>query len=224
MENGTQKGSLARRSICYIGGILLMALGNRLLIATGLGVPPVTSLPYTFTFLTPLSYGTLTFLNNFLTLIIQAAVSREFHPVNLVQLGMVIFFSFFLDFIGLFTSLLHPSGVVLLTVLLLISCFIYACGIGCMVLSFPLVMPVEGMIKAIAARLGRPFSTIKTWTDIVFAALSIVISLAALGSLVSVGIGTIVAALITGSMVRIFYRLFERPLLRFMGLRQRQNA
>lgn len=79
-------------------------------------------------------------------------------------------------------------------------------------------MPYEGFIGALAIRLRKDFGRLKVIIDILFTLLSITISLILLHNMDSVGLGTIIASFLTGSVVSFYDAIINKRLNTYLGL------
>ena len=73
---------ISKRISIYIIGLFLLSLGATFSILAGIGVSPVTSLPYALALTTPLSVGITTVLANFVFIILQAIILKEIRWKN----------------------------------------------------------------------------------------------------------------------------------------------
>ena len=89
-------------------------------------------------------------------------------------------------------------------ILCIVSCMIMALGVFLEVKAGLMVMASEGAITAISGLTGKDFGTIKIIMDWGFIAASCIISLIAFGALVGVREGTVIAAFLVGTFVRIY--------------------
>lgn len=80
------------------------------------------------------------------------------------------------------------------------------------------VMPYEGFIGALAFRLRKDFGKLKVKVDLIFTISSIIISLILLHNMNSVGLGTIIASFLTGSVVSSFDRILTAKLNHYLGV------
>ena len=79
-------------------------------------------------------------------------------------------------------------------------------------------MPYEGFIGALAIRLRKDFGKLRVILDVTFTLASIVISLILLHSIQSVGLGTIIASFLTGSVVSSFDTILTTRLNHYLGI------
>ena len=93
-----------------------------------------------------------------------------------------------------------------------------ALGITLTVHSNLTVMPYEGFIGALTFRLKKDFGKLRVIIDVLFTLASIVISLILLHNINSVGLGTIIASFLTGSVVSMYDVLFNKKLNNYLGI------
>lgn len=93
-----------------------------------------------------------------------------------------------------------------------------ALGITLTIHSNLTVMPYEGFIGALAFRLRKDFGKLRVIIDVTFTLVSLTISLILLHNMNSVGLGTIIAAFLTGSVVSFFDRILTTRLNHYLGL------
>ena len=124
---------------------------------------------------------------------------RNFKPVNLLQVAVGIVFGHFTTFCNWCVSFLpEPDGIVLRVILLLLSVVCIALGI--FLYMPPDIMPLagEGVMKAISDVSGMAFAKVKVLFDSSMVAVSLLVCLLCIGSLGSVGAGTVMAAVLVG--------------------------
>lgn len=102
--------------------------------------------------------------------------------------------------------------------MMLLSTVIIAIGIFLYLPSDIVPLAGEGAMKAISGKAGIEFSKVKMGFDITMVAVSLIACLLILKKLGSVGIGTVVAAVLVGMILGIINKLFgEKRDLIFMG-------
>ena len=90
------------------------------------------------------------------------------------------------------------------------GCFILALGIWVQFKGGVAMLPGEAMNRAIAQAAGKRYENIKIFFDVVYIALSAVICLVFLGRLEGVREGSIIAALVIGTIIKGYNALFDR--------------
>lgn len=69
-----------------------------------------------------------------------------------------------------------------------------------------LLVPGEGIVRAINAVTQKPFGSCKAAFDTSLVVIALVLSFALLGGIVGVGVGTVVSALVVGRIVNVLNR------------------
>lgn len=195
----------------YFIGLFILTIGIAFSVKSDLGVSPVSSIPYTLTVVWGVEMGFATVLFHIGLVLIQLLLLRKrFKPKNLLQIAVGIVF-------GLFTSLcnylvmLIPSSenIFVRIIMLIISIIVVAVGIFFYVPADIMPLAGEGTMLAISQVTGLKFSTVKIGFDITVSLISLVVCLIAVHGMGSVGVGTIVSAVMTGVVLKILNKLFE---------------
>ncbi len=198
------------KAIMYLTGLFIIAIGASLSVKSDLGVSPVTTVPYTVTYIWNVDMGITTFLFHLLLVLIEFLMLRKnFKLTNLLQVVVGIVF-------GLFTSLCNylvflipfPDTMAVRIILLVLSIFAVAVGLFFYVPAEIMPMAVEGLMLVISEVLKVKFSTVKIVLDIAFSLISLAICLIAVHVMGSVGVGTIVSAVTTGLILKLLNRWF----------------
>lgn len=123
-----------------------------------LGTSPISSLPYVLSLRFPLSLGGFTFIMNLLFVAAQfALLGREMKPIQLLQLAVNAVFSLAIDLSMALLGWLEPVSLPARLVSLLGGCVILAFGLAVEVAPNVLVVPGEGIVRALARRTGLRF-------------------------------------------------------------------
>lgn len=217
MKNKESKGI---RILFYLGGLLIMTLGVALSVKSALGVSPISSIPYTITCVTGMDLGVATIVFSIFMVILQVVLLRkQFKLINLLQLPIGILFGLFLSFCcGLMTYLPVPSGIILKLVLMLISTVIVALGVFLYVPAGFVPLAPEGAMLAICTIAKLKFPTVKLYSDITMVVISGITCLVVMKELGSVGIGTIIAAVLVGNEVKLMIKFFGKRRDQILGV------
>lgn len=207
------------KAIMYLTGLFIIAIGASLSVKSDLGVSPVTTVPYTVTYIWNVDMGITTFLFHLLLVLIEFLMLRKnFKLTNLLQVVVGIVF-------GLFTSLCNyivflipfPDTMAVRIILLVLSIFAVAVGLFFYVPAEIMPMAVEGLMLVISEVLKVKFSTVKIVLDIAFSLISLAICLIAVHVMGSVGAGTIVSAVTTGLILKLLNKWFGEKRDRFLS-------
>lgn len=193
----------------FILSILINALGIDLIIVAGLGSSPISSVPIVISLYSNWTFGQITFVTNILFIAAQIALMRrQFHPIEALQLGISVIFSVALDLYMPFLTGLQGHSWPLAVVILLLGCAVLAFGICLEVASQVLMVPGDGIVKAIAQTANIRMGTAKVAFDSTLVAMALGLSLFYGGSqtFAAIGVGTIVSAMAVGRLVNFFNR------------------
>lgn len=198
----------------YILGMIILALGLTLNTKTGLGVSPIVSVAYSISEIWGLNFGDATFWLYALFVLVQLFLRpRREWPATLMQLVVSLVFSRFLN---LFSARIAydcaQSPMILNLVLLLLA--ILCTGIGVSLTVNMRLSPNagDGIVQAIAQKAGWDQGLGKNVFDICCVTFTCILSFAAAGRVIGVGIGTLAAMVGVGRAVALCNRLTKKTL------------
>lgn len=201
-----------KRIFNYIFGLFLITLGVAFSIKSDLGSAPVSSIPYAMSLIWAIEIGVATFIfHAFLVLIELILLRRNFKPKHFLQVFVGVIFGAFTSFSVSLMNFIPPAGNLLVALLMSVfSIFFIALGLFFYVPTNIIPLSVEGVTQAIAIVSKKPFSRIKVYLDITIVVSALILSYVFLGSLGSVGIGTVLGALFIGTIVKYIHKINER--------------
>lgn len=199
----TMPAHFPARLILLLSGLILLAFGVVLSIHSQLGTSPISSVPYSFSFIFNMSVGTLTVLMHIVMIVLQMLILKSrFQWVQWLQLPVGIVFGIFIDGLMWLTQGWSIENYVLQLLACLMSCLITAFGV-CLVVKANLVfLAAEGLYQAIAIRYELEFGNCKTYGDIVLVCIAALASWIVLHEVIGVREGTIITALLVGTLVK----------------------
>ncbi|WP_276739895.1 YczE/YyaS/YitT family protein [Victivallis vadensis] len=197
--------SIVRRYAVFLCGVATTGFSISLITKAGLGTPPISSLPYVLCEIFSFSFGTFTFVFNLALIFGQLLLlKKEFTPAQYLQIPVTLLFSCVIDLVMFLLSGLTVEAYPARIALLLAGCVTLGFGIALQVVAEAIYIPGEGLVRAIAAKLKKEFGIIKTVFDSGMVTMAVILSLACCQTVVGFREGTIIAALIVGSIVRFF--------------------
>lgn len=199
---------LLSRYLCFAAGIAINSFGVAFITKSALGTSPISSLPYVLSLrFSDFSFGMTTFLFNMVLILLQfLLLKKEFPPVQCLQIAANVLFSALIDVSMGILSFLQPELLPVRLLCLLIGCLILAFGICVEVAPDVIVVPGEGIVRAISRVSGREFGKVKICFDVTLIAISFLSSLLFFHGLQGIGIGTVISALAVGPIVSFFNR------------------
>ena len=188
------------RAALYVVGLAVMTIGIAISVKSNLGVSPVSSIPYTLTVVAGIEMGIATILFHVVLVCAQALLLRRaFKAKNLLQVPVGVLFGF-LTTLSLWVVALfpNPDNMAEQIILMFLSAPLVAFGIFLYVPSNFIPLAGEGAMLAVSKVTKVKFSTVKIAFDFSMVAISLVVCLICVGNLGSVGVGTVVSALLVG--------------------------
>ena len=204
--------NLQVRILMYILGLFILTIGISISVKSDLGVSPLSSLPYTMTCVWGIEMGKATIIFHCLLVLLQAILlGRKFKPINLLQVLAGIIFGYFTTFCNYLISFIpSPNNMVDQIMMALISTFFVAAGTFFYLPANILPLAGEGIVDTIAVVTKTEFSNIKIMFDSFLVLVSVIICFIVLHNLGSVGIGTLIAALLVGTEIGYLTKLFGK--------------
>ncbi len=212
--------NFAIRIAFYLVGFLILTLGIAVSVKSDLGVSPVSSIPYTITCITGLDLGLSTIVFHVALALLQVVLLRRaFKAKNLLQVPVGVLFGAFTTFsVNLLAFIPTPTDVWARIAMMLVSTVLIAFGIFLYVPADFIPLAGEGAMLAIAQIAKKKFFTVKLAFDISMMAVSLVTCLIVLHSLGSVGIDTVIAAVLVGSELKVLNKLFGAARARVLAI------
>lgn len=204
----------------YILGLFIMTLGVSMSVKSDLGVSPVSSIPYSITCITGLEMGKATILFHVFLVLLQILILRKaFRIKNLLQVAAGIVFGYFTTFSNyLFSFFPAPEHMVTRLLMMLGSTVLIAVGIFFYLPADIVPLAGEGAMQAIAEKTGMVFNRVKIGFDVTMVLVSLAACLIALHSMGSVGIGTVIAAVLVGAVLGVINRRFGEKRDRLLAI------
>lgn len=203
----------------YFIGLFLMTIGIAISVKSNLGVSPVSSIPYTMTRVWGIEMGRATIIFHCALVLLQILLLRKkFKYINLLQVIVGIIFGYFTTFCNYLASLLPAAdNIVIRLAMMLISTVFIALGIFMYLPADLMPLAGEGAMQAVSQVSGVEFSKVKIGFDCTMVAVSAVTCLIAVHSLGSVGVGTVIAAVLVGAELGVINKAFGEQRDRLLG-------
>lgn len=189
-----------------------MSLGVGLSIKSGLGVTPISSIPYSLTLASGVNIGITTIIFNAILVFLQIPIlKKRFKAKRLLQLINTVMFGYFTDLSLWILSSMPGLPLDVNFTLLIVSMFLIAVGILIYMPANIAPLPGEGVVEAISLAYNKRFSKVKVCFDTSMVVLSLIIcGLFTSDIFGSVNIGTILAAIFIGIIIRYLTELYEK--------------
>lgn len=208
-----KKKELVLRYIVFIAGLFFSAMGVAFTKQADLGMSTVSSAPYVMSLkFTAISFGMWSTISNCAFVLGQIIVlRRRYQPIQLLQIPFSFLFGFFTDFGVWLVSPIPTPNYFSRIALVLIGTAVLAFGIALAVIADVMFNSGEGLVKAISDVSGMKFGNVKVGFDLSIVALAVALSLVFFGQVYGVREGTLIAAILTGLVVKLFTKMMSTP-------------
>ena len=198
-----------QRYFWFIIGVIIISFGVALITKAGLGTSPISSISYVLSLQFPFTLGQFTFIVNMFFILAQfILLKKDFEPIQFLQIVVNVVFSACIDISMNLLSWLIVNNFMVGLFALLIGCGVLALGISIEVAPDVLVVPGEGIVRAISIVLNKRFGTVKVIFDITLVSTATILSFLFFGKLSGLGLGTIISAIIVGYIVNLLNQKF----------------
>ena len=203
---------IAKRYLLLLAGLSIMAFGVAFSIKASLGTSPISSVPYVVSLFAPLTVGTATIVMHCVFILLQILIlRRNYHPIQLMQLPVAVFFGYLTDFGVWAVRGIHCSTYWQQWILCIVGILLVAVGVSFEVTANVVTLAGEGVVLAICRVCPVKFGYMKVGFDVTLVVISCILSLVFLGGLHGVREGTIAAAIFVGLIAK----EINRPLKKF---------
>lgn len=193
------------RWLFFVLGVALNSWGIALITKGALGTSPISSLPYVLSMQYPFTLGEFTFVMNTLFVIAQAVLLRgDFKLFQVLQMAVNVVFSALIDVSMGALWWLSPANLVEELLAVVVGSAALGFGVAIEVAPNVLMVPGEGIVRAISTVCHKRFGSTKVAFDCTLVGLAVVMSFVFFGELRGVGLGTLISALVVGRFVNFF--------------------
>ena len=195
---------IAKRYLLLLAGLSIMAFGVAFSIKASLGTSPISSVPYVVSLFAPLTVGTATIVMHCVFILLQILIlRRNYHPIQLMQLPVAVFFGYLTDFGVWAVRGIHCSTYWQQWIVCLIGILLVAAGVSLEVKAGVVVLAGEGVVLAICKVLPKiKFGYMKVGFDVTLVVIACILSFTFSGHLQGVREGTVAAALLVGLIAK----------------------
>ncbi len=210
-----RRNETVKRYILFVISLFFAALGVAFTKHAELGVSPISAVANVLSCkFTALTLGTWLIIWNCALIVGQVLILRKkFQPIQLLQVPLSFLFGWFTDIGMKIVSSILVESYFMQILLVLIGVVILAFGISLSVIANVIMNAGEAFVKAVSDTCKKKFGNIKIIFDICCVTLALILSLVLFDwKLVGIREGTIISALLTGTMVKLFTSLMKNPI------------
>lgn len=209
------KKELVKRYAVFIVSLFVMAIGVAMTKKAELGVSPISSVANVMSIeFTSLSIGNWLIIWNCVLILGQILFLRKkFQPVQLMQIPLSFLFGYFTDFGMWIMSFFDTDTYVVKMTFVILGTVILGFGVALSVIANVVMNSGEAFVKAVSDVTHVDFGNLKIGFDVSCVVISVILSLVFFNmKIVGTREGTIIAALTTGVLVKLFSKLIKKPL------------
>lgn len=197
-----------KRIIVYIAGLIILALGIDLNTKTMLGISPIISVPYNISVISGWLLGAVIFSYYVLLVILQLLIQKKDFPVyQFLQIPCAFVTS---AAVQIFDNVIPvPGHIALKIIVLILAIVVTAIGTSLVVGMKIVPNPADGLANIIGTKLGHGFGFGKNIIDFISITVSIIIGLVAKGSIIGIGIGTVITMIMTGRVIALLQNTID---------------
>ena len=197
-----------KRIIVYIAGLIILALGIDLNTKTMLGISPIISVPYNISVISGWLLGAVIFSYYVLLVILQLLIQKKDFPVyQFLQIPCAFVTS---AAVQIFDNVIPVPGHIALKIIVLILAIVVTAIGASLVVEMKIVPnPADGLANIIGTKLGHGFGFGKNIIDFISITVSIIIGLVAKGSIIGIGIGTVITMIMTGRVIALLQNTID---------------
>ena len=209
------KSEIIKRYILFIFGLFFAALGVAFTKHGELGVSPISSVANVLSCkVSSLSLGSWLIIWNCILIVGQIVILRNrFQPIQFLQVPLSFLFGWFTDLGMWLVSKIAVSNYFMSLAMVLIGVVILGFGISLSVTADVILNSGEAFVKAISDSINKEFGNVKVAFDVICVVLAVIMSLIFFDlRIVGTREGTVISALLTGFVVKMFTRIVKKPL------------
>lgn len=207
------------RTVLYCAGMIALALGITLNTKTGLGVSPIISVAYCISQIWGLNFGDMTFLLYALFVVAQFVLrGKKSKWYDLLQLPLSLVFSRFLNLFSDCITYDSAAHGFLANLLLALAISLTGLGVSMTVNMKLIPNPGDGIVQAIAERVGWEQGFAKNVFDLGCVTVTVVMGLLFAHRVIGISIGTVLAMIGVGRVVALTNHLFKQKMRQAAGL------
>ncbi len=204
--------SIIKRYLLFVIGLFVASLGVAFSTKAGLGTSPVSAIPYSVSLInTSLSFGGWLNLLSMLQITVQVLILRKSckYLEIIIQIVLAFIYGYMTNFSCFLISSIEVEGYFAKFFFMILSCFILALGIWIQLKGNVAMLPGEAMNRAISQVTGKKYENVKILFDVLYILISAGICLIWIGKLQGVREGSIIAALLVGTIIKWYNAIFE---------------
>ena len=205
-----------------VPGVFILSFGIAFITKAGLGTSPISSIPYTLSLIIPrVTLGQFTIIVNVLFVLAQIVIlwgkpgsimgrgsgKALPWPEAFVQILLSFALGYCIDLSMYLLRWFDPTSYPAQVAFVILGCCIMAFGIYIQLIANVAMAPGDALARSIAAVTGKTYSTIRVISDSSMVTFSAILCLIFLHALTGVREGTVICAVLTGNVIRVYKKI-----------------
>jgi len=212
-HNADKKRFVLPAEISLLLGLLFITFSIIFIRTSHFGVAVLTSVPFVISLkFDALTAGTWSTIIMIVLLIILIVLTKKSIKSAIMSLLLSFAFGGLIDLASILLKGL-PTAMGWRVLYYVIGFLTIPLGITFFVKSGYPMLPFDSFVRDLSSYYGWKFSITKTIFDIIFVSFSVLFSIFALGGLKEVGIGTVISALFTGYIIRLYSQWLDKVMV-----------
>lgn len=214
------KKETVKRYVLFVISLFISALGVAFTKHGELGVSPISSVANVMSIkLDFFSLGIWLIIWNCVLILGQILILRKkFKPIQLLQIPLSFLFGYFTDFGLWLVGFIPAESYIMRLVMVFIGIVILGFGVSLSISANVIMNSGEAFVKAISDTTNKNFGNVKIAFDVSCVVLALILSLLFFDfTIVGTREGTIISALCTGLVVKLFRKLTDEPVNRLVS-------
>lgn len=213
--------SLLKRYALFIIGLFVASMGVAFSTKAGLGTSPVSAIPYSVSLVnTSLSFGGWLNVLSLLQITVQVIIVRKNvkYLEIVIQTALAFLYGYMTNFSCFLIRNMEANSYFTQFLIMIASCFILALGIWIQLKGNVAMLPGEAMNRAISQATGKKYENIKILFDVLYIVIAAGICFIWVGELRGVREGSVIAAVLVGTVIKWYNTLFDKCIRKTDGI------
>lgn len=213
------------RWLFYTIGCFALAIGLTLNTKAGLGVSPIISTAYCVSQITGHSFGDMTLILYVILVVMQVIIhlfqkrNTTIYIFDVLQIPLSIIFTRFLNIFGILFPDFTNENMILRLLILCIAILFTGIGAALMLCTKIVLNPGDGAVATLSTVIKKDTGITKNGFDLCMILLTCMIGLIWKQQIIGIGIGTILAMLLTGRVIALFNQTCRNKVLELSDLK-----
>ncbi len=204
------KDHIARRYVLFACGLTVISMAIAIITKASLGTSPITSIPYSLSMVfTSLTLGNWTIIFSLLLVALQFVMrfrERDEYVHLALQIVVSFLFGYIIDIGMAVFSWFDPQEYIVKIMAVIVGCALLAFGVYLQVIANVVMVPGDGFAYTLTMKLRKDYGKVRVTSDTTMIVIAALIGIACLGTLGGVREGTVISAVLVGTIARFYMK------------------